>query len=358
MAVSQIRGAAICFRMIIHRTVKFSAAASFIKALFDFGEYLISWYGLYNFYPGFINFIAIIQRSEIIKRRADIGASGDAGNECHQFSAGERPMNKQHRALFLSHGGGPLPLLGDQSHLEMVARLHDLAAAIARPSAIIVVSAHWEAHRPAVTSAARPALIYDYYGFPKESYAITYPCPGAPQLAQAISRALGAAGITADLDAARGVDHGLFVPLKIMYPAADIPCVQLSLVRGLDPAGHLALGKALRSLGDQSLLLIGSGFSFHNMQAFFAPETDEARAMNHSFERWLLETCSDRNLSEEEREQRLINWEAAPFARYCHPREEHLLPLHVCYGFAAAACSNSYELQILNKKSSMYLWEI
>ena len=150
----------------------------------------------------------------------------------------------------------------------------------------------------------------------------------------------------------------LFVPLKIMYPEADIPCVQLSLVRGLDPAAHIDLGKALRSLGDQSLLLIGSGFSFHNMNAFFAPETDESRNMNHAFDRWLLETCSALDLSEEERKQRLINWESAPFARYCHPREEHLLPLHVCYGFAAAACSSSYELQILNKKSSMYLWEI
>lgn len=269
-----------------------------------------------------------------------------------------KPVKKQHRALFLSHGGGPLPLLGDESHLEMVARLHDIAAAIARPSAIIVVSAHWEAARPAVTSAASPALIYDYYGFPKESYTITYPCPGAPQLAQAIFQTLGDAGITADLEAARGFDHGLFVPLKIMYPEADIPCVQLSLVRGLDPAAHINLGKALRSLGDQSLLLIGSGFSFHNMNAFFAPETDESRNMNHAFDRWLLETCSDRDLSEEERKQRLINWESAPFARYCHPREEHLLPLHVCYGFAATACSSSYELQILNKKSSIYLWEI
>lgn len=267
-------------------------------------------------------------------------------------------MKNQRRALFLSHGGGPLPLLGDKTHLEMVSRLKDIAATIARPSAIIVVSAHWEEGRPAVTSGRNPALIYDYSGFPRESYEIKYPCPGAPQLAQAIAKKLGDAGIAVHLDEFRGFDHGLFVPLKIMYPEADIPCVQLSLIRSLDPAEHIRLGHAMRDLGTQSLLLIGSGFSFHNMKAFFTPETDESKAMNHLFEEWLLETCSDQGLSENERKQRLIDWESAPFARYCHPREEHLLPLHVCYGFAAAACSASYQLQILNKKSSMYLWEI
>lgn len=258
----------------------------------------------------------------------------------------------------MSHGGGPLPLLGDNAHLEMVSRLQEISATIARPQAIIVASAHWEEDRPTITSGCNPELIYDYSGFPKESYEIGYPCPGAPQLAQAIARQLANAGIAVDLDEFRGFDHGLFVPLKIMYPEADIPCVQLSLVRSLDPAEHLELGHTLRGLSDQSLLLIGSGFSFHNMKAFFTPETDKSREMNHLFERWLLETCSNQDFSEEERRQRLIDWESAPFARYCHPREEHLLPLHVCYGFAASACTASYELQILNKKSSMYLWEI
>ncbi|BAZ92517.1 extradiol ring-cleavage dioxygenase class III protein subunit B [Thiohalobacter thiocyanaticus] len=266
-------------------------------------------------------------------------------------------MSNQRRALFLSHGGGPLPLLGDGAHAEMVAQLKAIAATIKRPAAIIVVSAHWEAPKPTITSGAGPELIYDYSGFPAESYAIEYPCPGEPRLARAIADQLKTSGISAQLDEARGFDHGLFVPLKIMYPEADIPCVQLSLVDSLDPAEHIRLGRALLGLGDPSLLLIGSGFSFHNMRAFFASETAEARSMNTSFEQWLLSTCSDRSIGEEERCQRLENWESAPFARYCHPREEHLLPLHVCYGFAGAACSNSYELQILNKQSSMYLWD-
>lgn len=267
-------------------------------------------------------------------------------------------VNKQRRALFLSHGGGPLPLLGDDAHTEMVSCLKEIAKTIARPSTIIVVSAHWEARNATVTSGERPGLIYDYSGFPEESYTIEYPCPGNPPLSSAIVKQLKQAGIDAGSDNARGFDHGLFVPLKIMYPEADIPCVQLSLIKGLDPLAHIKLGRALQDLGDQSLLLIGSGFSFHNMRAFFAPETDDSRSANKSFERWLLDTCSNQEISEDERSQRLTDWEAAPSARYCHPREEHLLPLHVCYGFAASACTKSYELRILHKESSMYLWEV
>ena len=267
-------------------------------------------------------------------------------------------MNHQRRALYLSHGGGPLPLLGDDSHAEMVSCLQAIAAAIERPSAIVVVSAHWEARHATVTSGGSPGLIYDYSGFPQESYSIEYPCAGNPALAHSIARHLEEAGVDASTDDARGFDHGLFVPLKIMYPQADIPCVQLSLIQGLDPLAHLRLGHALQALADRSLLLIGSGFSFHNMRAFFAPETEHSRSANQSFERWLLDTCSDPALSEEERSRRLADWESTPSARDCHPREEHLLPLHVCYGFAAAACTKSYELRILNKDSSMYLWEV
>jgi 4,5-DOPA dioxygenase extradiol len=266
-------------------------------------------------------------------------------------------MNNQRRALFLSHGGGPLPLLGDDTHAEMVSCLEEIARTISRPSAIIVVSAHWEAGSATVTSGANPDLIYDYSGFPPESYEIRYPCSGNPPLASAITSQLGKAGIIALSDSDRGFDHGLFVPLKIMYPEADIPCVQLSLIKGLDPHAHIALGRALQDLADPSMLLIGSGFSFHNMRAFFAQETAATRNANITFERWLLDTCSNHNISEEERTKRLVNWAAAPSARYCHPREEHLLPLHVCYGFAASACTEAFVLHILNKESSMYLWE-
>ncbi|MGD8356752.1 MAG: class III extradiol ring-cleavage dioxygenase [Lysobacterales bacterium] len=266
------------------------------------------------------------------------------------------------RILFLSHGGGPLPLLGDEGHREMVDGLQRIAATrLARPSAILVISAHWEAGVPTLTGGAQPPIIYDYYGFPEESYHITYPCPGAPELAQAVHGALGEAGFEPMLDAERGFDHGLFVPLKLMYPEADIPCVQLSLLGSLDPDEHLRMGAALARLQQdglrhENLLVIGSGFSFHNMRAFFGQDTRETRRQNEAFETWLIETCSSSDLGEDERARRLANWAKAPHARYCHPREEHLLPLHVCYGMAGAACSEYFEMEIMNKKASVYLW--
>ncbi len=265
-------------------------------------------------------------------------------------------MPAKPRILFLSHGGGPMPLLGDPGHQEMVACLQTIAGKIDKPAAILVVSAHWEQPLPTLTSAASPSLIYDYYGFPQESYSIRYPCPGQPVLAGQLHRILDKLAIQSRLDEQRGFDHGLFVPLKIMYPSADIPCVQLSLLNSLDAAEHVKLGQALQHLDFENLLIIGSGFSFHNMKAFFTPDTPATRQMNEAFEQWLIETCSSTGLDENERVQRLIQWQQAPGARYCHPREEHLLPLHVCCGAAAAPCSDYFELQILNKKSSMYLW--
>lgn len=265
-------------------------------------------------------------------------------------------MNTKPQILFLSHGGGPMPLLGDAGHKEMFACLQKIASILRKPSAILVVSAHWEEKIPTITSGANPSLIYDYYGFPEESYSITYPCQGEPSLAEQIYKRLERAGISVKLDEHRGFDHGLFIPLKIMYPEADIPCIQLSLVNNLSPEAHVGIGRALQNFEYENLLIIGSGFSFHNMKAFFSPETSESKTLNESFEAWLLETCTKPSITEEEREQRFIQWTKAPGARYCHPREEHLLPLHVCYGIANSACTKSFELQILNKKSSMYIW--
>ena len=260
------------------------------------------------------------------------------------------------KALFISHGGGPLPLLGDAGHREMVACLENVASSIPKPTALVVVSAHWEEKIPTVTAGKTPSLIYDYYGFPRESYDIQYPCVGEPSLAGEIHELLGNSGIQSRLDRSRGFDHGVFVPLKIMYPEADIPCVQLSLVRSLDPSHHTDIGRALRTLSRKNVLIVGSGFSFHNLRAFFEVGTAESRELNHSFEEWLMKTCCSTDYTEEERTQKLIRWVEAPGARYCHPREEHLLPLHVCYGAAESPCPERFGLTIMNKESSMYLW--
>ena len=199
-------------------------------------------------------------------------------------------------------------------------------------------------------------MIYDYYGFPKESYEIKYPAPGSPDLANKIFNLLVSAGIEAKLDYQRGFDHGLFVPLKMMYPNANIPCVQMSLVNSLQPEAHIRIGKALADLRKDNILVIGSGFSFHNLKEFFAPSTQKSQTMNENFEEWLIDTCSNRQITEEEREQRLINWESAPAARFCHPREEHLLPLHFCYGVAGTAAKRVFEFEIMGKMASAYLW--
>ena len=215
-------------------------------------------------------------------------------------------MKQTPKALFVSHGGGPMPLLGDPGHKAMVACLNSIASSIPAPDALVVVSAHWEEQIPTITAGQSPSLIYDYYGFPDESYKFKYPCPGEPALAGEIHRLLADSDIDARLDESRGFDHGLFVPLKIMYPEANIPCVQLSLVNTLEPSHHIAIGRALQALGQKNILVIGSGFSFHNMKAFFTADTPESRKLNHAFEAWLINVCSSRDYSEEERTEMLI----------------------------------------------------
>lgn len=266
-------------------------------------------------------------------------------------------MSRSHQVLFLSHGGGPLPILGDPGHAALVECLQHLASIMPRPSAILVVSAHWEEQVASITSGASPSLIYDYYGFPEPAYQIEYPCQGEPRLAERIAEVLAARGFESHCRDDRGFDHGLFIPLKILYPEADIPCVQLSLLNNLDPKAHFSIGQALKDLTYDNLLVIGSGFSFHNLKAFFAPATPESSELNASFEAWLKETCSDPEISEEERRRRLCAWEEAPGARFCHPREEHLLPLHVCCGLAGRVCDEVFDIRILNRQSSLFLWQ-
>ena len=260
--------------------------------------------------------------------------------------------------LYLPHGGGPLPILGDKGHEEMVSFLKEIVAKLGEPSAIGVISAHWEEEQATITSNSHPEILYDYYGFPAEAYTIQYAAPGNPGLAKEMYTLLMASGIPARLDEQRGFDHGLFVPLKLMYPKAQIPCIQLSLLKNLDPRKHIALGKAIASLREKNILIIGSGMSFHNLKTFFTHDIDSSRE-NDAFDQWLIETCTHPEISSEQREQQLIEWEKAPFARFCHPREEHLLPLHVCFGIACAGSPIGkvvFNGQIMGKKVTSLLW--
>jgi len=258
--------------------------------------------------------------------------------------------------LYIPHGGGPLPLMGEPSHQRLVDFLGTLAGRLRPPKAILLISAHWEAEHPTLTAAVQPELLYDYYGFPEESYRITYPAPGDPTLARTIHALLMQAGLGPMLDQERGFDHGMFIPLKLMYPQASIPCVQLSLLEGLSAQAHLDLGKALTALREEPLLIIGSGFSFHNMRAFFSADTDGHDARAEAFNDWLIDTCTSSAYQPEEREHRLAQWQTAPHARYCHPREEHLLPLQVCYGIAQTKAELVFNDQVIGKQACGLLW--
>ena len=267
----------------------------------------------------------------------------------------QNKVQRKAQIVYFSHGGGPLPILGDASHRAMIDFMLRLPSQLKKPDAILVVSAHWEERVATLLGAPMPSMFYDYYGFPNEAYGITYPAPGSPKLAERIAELLKQNQIPVRIDPQRGFDHGLFIPLKMMYPQADIPSLQLSLLRGLDPAVHMALGKTLHALLDENILVVGSGFSFHNMGAFIWEGGHMHDAANDSFQNWLIETCTS-PLSPSEREQRLIEWQKAPGARYCHPREEHLLPLHVCVSMADKAGATIFDDYILGKRSIAFLW--
>ncbi len=266
----------------------------------------------------------------------------------------DNPQNKA-QIVYFSHGGGPLPILGDASHKAMIDFMLQLPSRLRKPDAILVISAHWEESAATLLGAQTPPMFYDYYGFPDKAYEITYPAPGSPELANRIAGLVHKKNIPARIDPQRGFDHGLFIPLKLMYPQADIPSLQLSLLRGLNPTAHIALGKVLRELMHENILVIGSGFSFHNIGAFSSQGINAPDPANDAFQNWLIEVCAS-PIPQSEREQRLIEWEKAPSARYCHPREEHLLPLHVCLGMADRPATVIFDNYILGKRGVAFLW--
>jgi len=240
--------------------------------------------------------------------------------------------------VYLPHGGGPWPFvdlgMGEPESLKRLATyLRSLQALPPKkPEAVLMISAHWEEAVPTVMTGERPPLLFDYYGFPPEAYKLTWPAPGQPRVAERVRQLLGAAGIPSGVSADRGFDHGTFVPMKLTYPEADVPTLQLSLKKGLDPAEHLAIGRALAPLRDEGVFIVGSGMSYHNMRGFFRGGR-EASSASEAFDGWLNESIA---LSPAERDRRLSGWAGAPSARLCHPREEHLLPLMVIAGAAGA----------------------
>eukprot|EP00299_Pterocystis_sp_00344_P005881 c17625_g1_i1.p1 GENE.c17625_g1_i1~~c17625_g1_i1.p1 ORF type:complete len:284 (+),score=50.32 c17625_g1_i1:79-852(+) len=250
-----------------------------------------------------------------------------------------------------------MPILGDPSHSSLTSYLREAAKNIPPPTAIVVVSAHWEEAQPTIMSHPNPSLYFDYYGFPQEAYRLKYPAPGSPELAARLQTLINAhfskvpkfSKVQAQLDNKRGFDHGMFIPLMLMYPNADIPCVQLSLVNNLNPELHIELGKAIKSLREDGVLIFASGLSFHNMRAFFSGDSNTL-VKSTQFDEWLKASCQRPSV---ERFQELSNWANAPQARFCHPREEHLIPLFVAAGAAEDdGCEIVYNDELLGSKVS------
>jgi aromatic ring-opening dioxygenase catalytic subunit (LigB family) len=243
-------------------------------------------------------------------------------------------------SIFLPHGGGPCFFMDPPADNPTVwVAMRNYLAALpsfmaGKPDALVVISGHWEMPRPTVLAAAKPGLLFDYYGFPPATYQLTFAAPGAPAIAARVRRLLAAAGIDSSEEFERGYDHGVFIPLKVSFPDADIPIVQLSLQAGLDPIRHINIGRALAPLRDENIAIVGSGLSYHNLSAL--RDSSRNQSMNTAaaqFDRWLTHTLCEAPVAE--REAALARWSSAPSARLCHPREEHLLPLMVAAGAAA-----------------------
>jgi len=235
--------------------------------------------------------------------------------------------------LFIPHGGGPCffmdPAGGppDPMWRKMQAYLSGLIDSLPeRPSAILLVSGHWEERDVTVHVGNGQPLLYDYYGFPEHTYRLRWDAPGAPDVARRAAGLLQDAGFAVGEESQRGWDHGVFIPMMVAVPGADIPLAQLSLRKDLDPAAHIAIGRALAPLRDEGVLIVGSGMSFHNLRARGSQVTPVADEWDAA----LTEAVTDPDPIA--RAKRVADWEKLPHARFAHPEAEHLLPLMVALG--------------------------
>jgi len=241
--------------------------------------------------------------------------------------------------IYIPHGGGPWNVMenafGDRSgYAGLRAYLVELGNRYRdRALAILAVSAHWEEPKPAIHFGLKPGMLYDYGGFPDFTYHIEYAAPGKPELAARIEGLLAGAGIASSRETERGYDHGAFVPLMVAFPEARLPVAQLSLIAGLDPAAHFALGRALEPLRAEGVLIIGSGMSYHNMRGFMSGDP-RIESISRRFDDWLAEAVAIAD--PEKRRETLVGWKMAPGALECHPRSEHLVPLFMAAGAAGS----------------------
>jgi len=242
-------------------------------------------------------------------------------------------MTSRPPTLFLSHGAPTLPIDPSLPSGDFAA----LATRLPRPASVLMLSAHWGTQQPVASTSTQPETIHDFYGFPRALHEIAYPAPGAPDVAQRAAALLHDHGIAAATQP-HGLDHGAWVPMLLMYPQADVPIAQLSIQPRADAAHHFALGRALRALRDDGVMLIGSGQITHNLrEADFSARPEDADPRVAEFTGWF-----DARLAARDIDALLDYRRRAPHAQWMHPTDEHLLPVFAALG----AADDDYALSI------------
>ncbi|XP_063635209.1 uncharacterized protein LOC134805959 [Cydia splendana] len=268
-------------------------------------------------------------------------------------------ISKSYKApsLFLNHGGGPLPVLGEKYNKEIGDFLRNVSKYIEfdRTEAVIVVTAHREEDVVTISSGERHGMVYDYNNFPAVSYEWKHKAPGAPNLARSVHAAFTRAGIPATLDPHRGWDHGTFIPMMLADPAARIPILQISILKNQNASQHFQLGRVLRQFRDQGVAVIGSGMSYHNMAEFRKADIySDGVIANEEFDEYLTDVCTGDDL------KRILRWEEERGAKEAHPEGEadHLMPLIVNIGAAGLATGRKvFDSVFIGKfKLSGFVW--
>ncbi|KAF2995229.1 hypothetical protein E8E13_002410 [Curvularia kusanoi] len=289
-----------------------------------------------------------------------------AGIQQFPISSYSGNMTRLAPVLSISHGGGPMPVLGDPSHAEITKSLQTKVPKILKlgtpeaPKAIVLVTAHWSTDKVRISSGARHELLYDYYGFPDEAYKLKHNAPGSPEVAGEVEKALKEAGIDCVKDAERDWDHGVFIPMMLIDPAASVPIVQMSVLASESPSQSFAIGQALASLRAQNIAIIGSGFAtFHNLRLMFsgASSTPDFKRANVEWSDAVSDAATTSDIAE--REKKFADWRNWPNAYTMHPRggAEHFLPLIVCAGAGGETVGRKYADDFRGTDMWSYYWD-
>ncbi|KAJ4362685.1 hypothetical protein N0V95_001393 [Ascochyta clinopodiicola] len=289
-----------------------------------------------------------------------------AGIQQFPISSYASNMTRLAPVICVSHGGGPMPILGDPSHAEITKSLQTKVPKILKlgtpeqPKAIVLVTAHWSTDKVTISSGARHELLYDYYGFPDEAYSLTHNAPGSPEVAGEVEKVLKEAGIECEKDAQRGWDHGVFIPMKLIDPKARIPIVQLSVLASESPTRSFAIGRALSALRAQNIAIVGSGFAtFHNLRLMFSAvsSTPDFKQKNTEWSDAVSDAATTADVKS--REAKFEGWREWPNSYSMHPRggAEHFLPLIVCAGAGGETVGRKYADGFRGLDMWSYYWD-